>query len=88
MPSSPQLASTRKGKKAANKKSARTPATITKQRRRSFVVESADEAEATAAPQLQADQDEQAAEAPLRRQIPWRTPSTPRIRPAVSLATR
>jgi hypothetical protein len=64
MQSSPQLASTRKGKKAANKKSARTPATIRKPRKRSFVVESADEAEATAAPQLQADQDEQAAEAP------------------------
>ena len=63
MPSSPQLASTRKGKKTT-KKSARTPATIRRPRKRSLVVESADEAEATAAPQLQADQDEQAAEAP------------------------
>ena len=64
MPSSPQLTSTRKGKKTANKKSARTPATITKQRKRTLVVESADEAEATAAPQLQEDQYDIAAEAP------------------------
>ena len=64
MPSDPQLASTRKGKKAAKKKSARTPATIRKPRKRSFVVESADEAEATAAPQLQEDQYDHAAEAP------------------------
>ena len=68
MQSSQQLACTRKGKKTANKKSARTPATIRKPRKKTFVVESADEAEATAAPQLQANQDEQAAEAPLENE--------------------
>ena len=64
MPSSPQLTSTRKGKKTANKKSARSPATIRKPRKKSFVVDSADEAEATAAPQLQEEQYDIAAEAP------------------------
>jgi hypothetical protein len=73
MPSSPQLTSTRKGKKTANKKSARTPATIRKPRKRTLVVESADEAEATAAPQLQEEQYDIAAEAP--QMVPVTSPA-------------
>ena len=64
MPSSAQRASTRKDKKSAHKKSARSPATHSKSRKRPLVVDSADEAEATATPQLQEDQYDHAAEAP------------------------
>ena len=70
MQSSPQLASTRKGKKTAHKKLARSPATIRKSRKRSLVVESADEAEATAATQPQGNQDAPAAEALQEKEAP------------------
>ena len=64
MPTSAQRASTRKDKKSGHKKSARSPATHSKSRKRPLVVDSADEAEATATPQLQEDQDDHAAMAP------------------------